>query len=113
MIIEKIAKICHEVNKVYCESIGDFTQVTWDEAPDWQKKSAIDGVNYHSNNLDAKPSDSHNNWMTDKEADGWKYGEVKDATKKEHPCMVPYEELPKEQQFKDTLFMTIIKSIWH
>ena len=28
------------------------------------------------------------------EADGWKYGPVKDPEKKEHPCFVPYDDLP-------------------
>ena len=77
MIIEKIAKICHEVNKVYCESIGDFTQVTWDEAPDWQKKSAVNGVQLHLNNPALTPENSHENWMAEKVKDGWKYGEIK------------------------------------
>ena len=42
--------------------------------------------------------------MKQKLDDGWKYGPVKDAEKKEHPCLVPFEQLPKEQQAKDYLF---------
>ena len=26
----QIAKTCYEVNKVYCESIGDFSQPKWE-----------------------------------------------------------------------------------
>ena len=106
-----IARICHEANRAYCESLGDLTQTTWDNAPDWQKESAINGVQFHMDNPDSKPSDSHENWMKEKESDGWVFGEVKDPEKKEHPCMVPYDQLPQEQQVKDALFIGIVRAL--
>jgi len=39
---------------------------------------------------------------------GWVYGEVKDVEKKTHPCIVPYEQLPVEQQSKDYIFKGIV-----
>ena len=33
---------------------------------------------------------------------------VKDADKKEHPCLVPYEQLPTEQKVKDAIFRVIV-----
>lgn len=108
--IEQIAKTCHEVNRIYCESIGDKTQPTWDKAPKWQKDSVISGVNFHLKNKKSKPQDSHNNWLKDKKADGWIYGRVKDADKKTHPCMLPYSKLPKKQQIKDSLFLAVVRS---
>ena len=48
--------------------------------------------------------------MVEKLKDGWKFGEVKNAKTKEHPCMVPYEKLPKEQQTKDALFISVVRS---
>lgn len=109
-MVEVIARTCHEVNKTYCESLGDDSQVNWDEAPDWQKESVINGVKFHLGNPRATPSDSHENWMKEKLEAGWKYGEIKDVDKKEHPCLVPYEELPKEQQVKDALFISVVRS---
>lgn len=110
MKIEQIARTCHEVNKSYCESLGDKSQLDWEDAPDWQKESAMNGVTYHLGNPIAKPSDSHNSWMAEKKEAGWKYGEVKDPIKKEHPCFVEYDKLPKEQQFKDALFIAVVRS---
>jgi hypothetical protein len=110
MNIEQIAKTCHAVNKAFCEYLGDTSQPTWEEAPDWQKESAVNGVKYHLENPGSKPSDSHNNWMAEKKADGWVYGEVKDPENKEHPCLVEYEELPKDQQAKDSLFIAVVRS---
>lgn len=103
-----IASIAHAVNAAYCASLGDMSQPGWDDAPDWQKASAIDGVQFHLANPDAGDSASHENWMKAKEADGWVYGETKDPEKKTHPCMVPFDQLPPEQQFKDRLFRTIV-----
>lgn len=108
--IERIARICHEVNRVYCLGLGDTSQPVWDEAPDWQKASAITGVRFHQQNPDAPASASHESWMAQKEREGWVYGKVKDPGAKQHPCMVPFDELPPEQQFKDVLFTTIVKA---
>lgn len=109
--IEYIAKLCHEINKVFCEYLGDSSHPNWNNAPDWQKQTVVNGVKYHIDNPNAGANASHTNWMLEKEKEGWKYGEVKNVETKEHPCMVPFEDLPKEQQFKDVLFSTIVKNI--
>ena len=31
---EIIARACHEVNRSYCEMVGDNSQVRWDDAPE-------------------------------------------------------------------------------
>ena len=111
MNVEKAAKICHEANKAYCETIGDNSQPTWDEAPDWQKNSAIEGVRFTVYNPNKPASASHESWLALKEKEGWKYGPVKDPEKKEHPCFVPYDELPTEQKIKDHIFQGIVKSL--
>lgn len=40
---EKIARVAHEVNKAYCEALGDMSQPVWEEAPEWQRASATSG----------------------------------------------------------------------
>ena len=105
------AKLCHEVNRAYCTAMGDDSQLPWEEAPEWQRQSAMNGVAYHFSNENSTPEDSHNSWLKEKEADGWKYGPVKDVEKKEHPCFVPYAELPKEQKAKDYIFKAICDNI--
>ena len=111
MTVEQIAQVAHEVNKAYCEAMGDFSQQPWDKAADWQIKSAIDGVNFHLNHQEAGPDASHNNWMKDKLENGWAYGPEKDPENKLHPCIVPFNELPKEQQAKDYIFKQVIHSL--
>lgn len=103
-----IAMICHGINAAYCRSLGDDSQVIWDEAPQWQRDSVLAGVEMHLKNPDATPEDSHNSWLKQKELEGWKYGEVKDVEKKEHPCFLPYSELPQAQRSKDYLFKAVV-----
>jgi hypothetical protein len=106
-----VAAVTHEANRAYCRAIGDSSQPSWAEAPNWQRNSAINGVRFHRENPGAGDSASHDNWMREKEADGWVYGDVKDPDRKQHPCMVPFDQLPPEQQRKDALFRAIVHAM--
>lgn len=110
MDVTQIARVCHEANKAFCESIGDFSQMPWDEAEDWQQVSAINGVEFAINNPDAPAWAQHDAWMSDKVKDGWKYGPIKNPLIKEHPCLVAFSELPTDQRIKDHLFKGIVKA---
>lgn len=103
-----IAMICHSINAAYCQSLGDDSQVAWDDTPETHKQSLIAGVEMHLANPQATPEQSHESWYQQKETEGWTYSEFKDLEKKEHPCFLPYEELPLEQKAKDYLFRTTV-----
>ncbi len=109
--IALIAMACHSVNAAYCQSLGDDSQVAWDQASDAQKASIGAGVEFRLANPSAPASAQHDNWLKSKEADGWKYGDVKDEDAKTHPCFKPFAELPPEQQFKDLLFATVVSQL--
>lgn len=111
LTVKNVAAVCHNINKAYCEAIGDTSQPTWDKAPGWQRESAISGVQMHLDNPEATAEDSHKSWLKEKLAAGWVWGPNKDPEKKEHPCIVPYKDLPKEQQVKDHLFKAVIESL--
>ena len=111
MHINQIAKVCHEVNRSYCQALGDNSQPTWEEAPLWQRSSAIDGVMFHLDNPNAGPEASHENWLKQKQADGWVYGKEKNPELKTHPCFVPFNDLPPSQKAKDYLFRTIVHQV--
>lgn len=109
--INHIAAICHEANRAWCALNGDHSQPWWYGAPKWQRDSVINGIGHALKYPDATPSDSHANWMAQKIADGWTYGEVKDADAKTHPCIVPYDQLPEVQKKKDALFLAIVGAL--
>lgn len=108
--IEAVARVCHEANRAFCRSIGDASQPEWDDAPDWQRSSCVDGVKFRLLNPGAGPETSHENWSRVKLAEGWKYGPKKDPEKKEHHCLVPYDELPLEQRLKDHIFLGVVNA---
>lgn len=105
------AILCHQVNRAYCQGIGDNSQPEWDDAPEWARDSAINGVIFHVCNPEAGASASHESWMAQKLEEGWKYGPVKNPEKKEHPCIVPFTDLPVEQQAKDYIFRAIVHTM--
>lgn len=109
--IEAIARVCHEANRAWCASNGDFKQPTWEEAPDWQRASAIAGVKFHIENPDASASASHDSWRAQKVADGWTYGPEKRPDLKQHHCMVDFDKLPPADQAKDHLFRATVHAL--
>jgi hypothetical protein len=109
--IEMIAAMCHQANRDWYALNGDHSHHGWIFAPQWQRESAINGVEHALKHPDAQPEDSHNNWMAGKIADGWVYGEAKDPVAKTHPCMVPFDQLPEWQRKKDKLFLAIVRAL--
>ena len=105
------ARVAHEVNRAFCQTIGDYSQPKWDEAPDWQKESTINGVRGTADGTITSPEQSHESWLAEKERTGWKYGPVKNPETREHPCMVPYSQLPPEQRTKDDLFQAVVSAV--
>lgn len=109
--VNMIARVAYEANRGWCEANGDFSQPLWENAPEWQKSSAEDGVRFHLENPDVGADASHNNWLAHKQSEGWTYGPVKDPENKKHPCMVPFESLDLTQQAKDRLFRAIVHAL--
>lgn len=104
--IEAAARAAHEANRAYCIALGDTSQPAWDDAPDWQRSSAINGVKGVIGGNG--PEQSHESWLAEKQATGWKYGPVKDPERKEHPCFVLYADLPQAQKAKDHVYVAVV-----
>jgi hypothetical protein len=111
LFYSQIAQICHEANRTLCQIMGDDSQPAWDDAPKWQRDSAMNGVVAIDEGKIQGAGDSHVSWSKEKLADGWTYGEVKDPVAKTHPCLVPFDELPYHQQLKDHLFLAIATAL--
>lgn len=108
-VIEACARAAHEANRAYCIALDDSSQAAWDDAPAWQRASAMNGVlGVFAGN---GPEQSHESWLAEKAANGWKYGAVKDPEKKEHPCFVPYAQLPDAQKAKDGVFVGVVRAM--
>jgi hypothetical protein len=105
-----IARVCHEANRALQIIHADpAPSPAWDDAPEWQRNSAIDGVREALDG--ATPEQLHDAWCEQKLYEGWCYGDVKDPEAKTHPCLVPYGQLPAEQRVKDVLFQSIVRAL--
>lgn len=107
--IEACARAAHEANRAYCIALGDTSQSSWEEAPEWQRASARNGV--AGALAGATPEQSHESWLAEKKATGWAYGPTKDPVAKLHPCFVPYADLPRSQRNKDAIFTTVVRAM--
>lgn len=112
--IEDIARVTYEANRAYSATIGDDSFQKWEVAPEWQRETNMNGVRFHlktlRGGLTPAPSASHESWLEEKRRAGWRYGPVKRVDLKEHPCFVPYDELPAAQKLKDYLFGAVVKA---
>lgn len=109
---EDIARVVHAANRELQIVQGDpVPSPPWDEAPDYQVKQSISGVQEVIRDPELTPERHHQLWVDRMRADGWTYGETKDSGSKTHPTMVPFAELPVGQQLKDRLFIAIVRAL--
>ena len=55
---------------------------------------------------------THENWARQRIAEGWRYGPQRDDERKEHPNLVPYEELSEaDKEYDRSTAMETIKAI--
>lgn len=106
-----IAAVAHAVNAAYCTSLGDTSTPAWADATPQHQANMLAGVEMHLANPDATPEASHAAWLAAKTAEGWTYADVKNTELKQHPCMVPYEQLPAAQKSKDYLFRAVVHAL--
>ncbi len=105
--IETIARVAHEVNRAYCEAIGDASQLPWWEAPDTER----DSVRGLLEERYATAEDQHEAWLADKAAEGWSYGPTKDVLTKQDPAFVLWDELPEEHRVKAELCRAVCREV--
>ncbi|MCA9124691.1 MAG: Ryanodine receptor Ryr [Planctomycetaceae bacterium] len=55
---------------------------------------------------------AHDIWAAQRLKDGWTYGPKRDDTAKQHPCLIPYADLPdSEKQYDRNAALESLKAI--
>ena len=111
MTDEQIARALHEVLRAHNLAHGDDSLPPWEEAHDWQHAASLEAVAFHKANPNASPSETHEAWMAEKRAGGWRYGSVKDADARTHPMLVDYKDLPPHERAKDYIAAAIVRAL--
>jgi hypothetical protein len=121
--VEDIASFVHEANRMYQGRHGEDPSPPWNQAPEWQRESAKNGVRaalekgglnklyHHGDADDPRAREQHDSWLEEKLRQGWRYGEVKDPKAKTHPCCLPFHALPSWQRRKDVLFRALCEAL--
>lgn len=108
---EPVARVVHEAVRAWARAAGDASIKAWGQAPKWQREATREAIAFRLDNPGAPASAQHDQWMAEKKAAGWKRGKTKNAAKKTHPLLVPYEELPEFERRKDALVGAVIDAL--
>jgi len=107
----EIAAVCHAANREYRSLIGEDSGSDWESASHFLRTSIIKGVQGRLATPHQTPRESHEAWFQHYTDNGWTHGPVKDESRKQHPCLLPYEQLPVAQRRKDLLFTAIVRAL--
>lgn len=108
--IETAAHAGHEAVRIYCARRGDLRHGDWGHMTEEQKMPARHGaigIIVEDHNAER----SHEAWRAARAALGWRFGQSHNAAIKEHPCMVPWADLPFEEQAKNHLFVETVRAM--
>jgi hypothetical protein len=98
---EDLPEYLKESNRRQADQIGaKLKAVNCEIAPltDWEAGD----FQFSIEEVDLLAQMEHTRWMEEKKAAGWKYGPgEKNDKRKTHPCLLPWNKLPKEEQSKD------------
>jgi RyR domain-containing protein len=102
--LAKIARVCHEAFRAWCASLGDTTKPPWEQAEEWRRDFAVNGVRQVLNG--ASPSDIHDLWRSRRQAAGWTHGDQKAPRLRKTPNLVPYDQLRNPDEMKKAALFT-------
>lgn len=107
-----IAQVIHAANRELQIIFGDpQPSPDWYDAPEYQRQESTASVTEALSDPGRTPEQNHQGWVDRLTAAGWKHGDVKDAETKTHPDLVPFGELPEDEQQKDRLFIAIVRAL--
>ncbi len=56
--------------------------------------------------MEALSKNAHEIWARERMRDGWTFGPTRNDQRKEHPCLISYEDLPESERVYDRVIVT-------
>lgn len=109
--LEAIARVVHEAVRAWSLAHGQAELPEWQDAPDWMKASTRTSVQFVLDHPEVDAGAQHEQWMQQRRAAGWTYGDVRDESRKTHPMLIPFEDLPDFEKSKDALVCAIVTAL--
>ena len=107
---EDIARVAYDAN-MRLNLLTGVESPAWDDFTPEDRDLFIDGVRMQIEQPNRTIEQIHEDWVDDRIRNGWRYGTVRDHTRKTHPSIVPFAELSLVEKVKDTLFASIVTSL--
>ena len=106
---EKVfARVFYAASLVLQEALGE-PQPAWDELPAWQQDAMVDVTRRCM--VGATPEQLHALWVQHYSAHGWTYGPQKNWETKQHPVILPWQQLPGRYQARFKLWQAIVMTL--
>lgn len=109
--LDGIGRVIHEALSAWNVANGQPAYDGWDTLDDAGKASTLESVQFVLSHPNVGAGAQHAQWVQQKEAAGWSYAETRDNDKKHHPMMVPFTDLPEDEQRKDALLNAIVLAL--
>lgn len=106
-----IAQVCYDAERSFRQINGDNSLNPWDYAEGSQKRKAAQTVQAILLTEGASADQVHELWMLQMLANGWNFGPKENETAKTHPFLVPFHQLPEDQQHLTRLTVGIVNSL--
>lgn len=108
--VEDAARICHSAIMAISSCIGEPC-IGYDSLGESVRAGIRETIHLVLRDPRTTAEMLHVKWMTDRISEGWQYGPSKSYTSMQHPCLVPYSELPLIQKVKDSIFISVVESL--
>lgn len=109
---ESIARVVWEANRQLQIADGeDWPDEPWDAAPEWRKNITTGTVSLVRSGIVANAGQAHEFWKHSMEIMEWEWSHEKNQARKQHPSLIPWEELTPRAQLGQRLLVLITREM--